>query len=260
MQLSHCSVSAALLPIVASCLLAGCGGDDLLAAGNQVEFIPAGADASGVSAVQSGEAETPLPEDPLDDPIEDPIVEDPTPQDPVVEDPAVEDPPEDPPEDPADPGPEQNGWDPEWTDNPDPEVEAWLENFPAICNKIDECGDQNPVLELLGGGCPLLFDSLSPLLTMGCEQIGTALEGLGISLPIGDLGSLLPKLVSGCIENFQCDPEYLQQFGEALQGLTGLLGTLGGQGGGGGGDITDALPALLKLAEMCGGLDLLLPF
>ena len=254
MKLSDRWLFAALLSIVV-----GCGGDDLQAAGNQVEFIPTGADASGVSSIQNGESETPLPDDPFDDPIqdpiEDPIVEDPTPEDPIVEDPK----PEQPPEEPVDPGPEQNGWDPDWTDNPDPEVEACLENFPAICNKVDECGDQNPLLELIGGACPLLFDSLSPLLTMGCEQIGTALAGLGIDLPIGDLGSLLPKLISGCIENFQCDPEYLQQFGEALSGLAGLLGGLGGQSGGGG-DITAALPALLKLAEMCGGLELLLPF
>lgn len=249
MKLSHCWLFVALLSIVV-----GCGGDDLQAAGNQVEFIPTGADASGVSSIQNGESETPLPNDPLDDPIkepiedpiEDPIVEDPTPEDPIVEDPEPTE-------------PEPDGWDPEWTDNPDPEVEACLENFPAICNKIDECGDQNPILELLGGGCPLLFDSINPLLTMGCEQIGTALEGLGIDLPIGDLGTLLPKLISGCIDNFQCDPEYLQQFGEAIAGLAGLLGNLGG-GGGGGGDLTEALPALLKLAEMCGGLELLLPF
>jgi len=251
-----------MLPLFLSFSLMACGGD-YTAAVADVTFTPIDEDPSA-----AGEADPVDPAaTPADDPLADPGVEDPN-DDPVedpVDDP-VEDPVEDPVDDPEDPVEDpSDDYDPDWTDHDDPGVEGCLEAFPAICNKVEECGAEQPVLQLLGGFCPSLFDSISPMLIQSCEQVsdllGQALPGVEIPLA-GNLGDIITKLMTGCIENFQCDPEYLATFGEKLGAVLQLFGGLagGGGGGGGGGDIAGALPALLELAEMCGGLGNLLPF
>jgi hypothetical protein len=134
--------------------------------------------------------------------------------------------------------------------------------FPAICNEINECDEEIPILKVLGGYCPTLFDAINPLLNMGCDQLTSALDGqipggLG-GLGGGAMGEIITKLLKGCIENFNCDPEFLTQLGEQFGGL--LQGLAGGGGGAGGVDLGAMLPQLLKLAEMCGGIGNLLPF
>jgi hypothetical protein len=179
--------------------------------------------------------------------------------DPTVTDPEPDDSPK---KDPDSNDPEDEPYDPDWTDNDDPAVEGCLEMFPAICNEISECDEEMPVLKVIGGFCPMLFDAVNPLLAMGCDQLTGVLEGqlsggLG-GLGGGALGPMITKLLKGCIENFNCDPDYLQKLGEGFAPLLELLG--GMQGGGSGVDMAAALPKLLKLAEMCGGLGNLLPF
>ena len=154
--------------------------------------------------------------------------------------------------------PEDTGWVPEWVEDADPAIKGCLEAFPAICDKVAECGEEQPLLGLVSGFCPGLFDSLSPILATGCEQLGGILEeSLPGDIPlVGDLSDLIPKLIKGCIENFQCDPEYLQEFGAALQGIVALFQGQDGEQA----DFSAALPALLELADKCGGLDEFFPF
>ncbi len=153
--------------------------------------------------------------------------------------------------------------DPPWLDVSDPVVKGCLEAFPAICDKVSECGSTQPILGLIGGFCPTLMSALSPVLTAGCEQVATALQSAlpDVQIPlVGDLAPLVEKLIVGCIENFNCDPQYLQDIGAKFFQLIQVVGGAGGGGGGGLGGLGDALPALLELAQMCGGLENLLPF
>jgi hypothetical protein len=247
-----------LLSLPLALLTAGCGGD-YTAASADVTFVPleeeqpVGLDEllDPEAPVVGGVADPASDPAPVDDPVADPV------DDPIApaDDPLVDDPVEDPPPETDDP-PEDDVYDPDWTDNDDPIVEGCLETLPAICNKVSECGEDQPVLELLGGFCPTLFDSISPVLELGCEQVGGLLQGAlpDVDIPLGGaLDEMIFTLITGCIENFQCDPEYLAelgaQFGEVIAAF-----------GGGGGDIGAALPALLGLAEMCGGLQNFLPF
>ena len=255
-----------------ACVLASCGGD-YEAAVADVTFVPAEPDAG------LGQGQVPPYENlpPVDDPQvvpEDPETPEPpdTPEDPEVtdppDDPEVVDPPEDPEvtDPPDDPIIEDPPYDPPWTEHDDPTVEGCLEAFPAICNKLDECSADMPILGLVSGFCPTAFDLASPLLSMGCEQVADllnqALPDMSIPFIGGDVAGLVTDLLTGCIENFDCDPasilEFGQKLGEIVQSMGGL-GALTGGGSGGGGDFMAALPALLELADMCGGLDLL-PF
>lgn len=233
--------------------LGGCGGDYEVAYAD-VTFTPAGADVVNAQNQALLDPDPAVLDDPVPDERVDPVPEEqPDPEDPPTVEPDPEQPPDEPPSD---------EYDPPWTDHDDPAVEGCLEAFPAICNKIDECGEEQPILGLLGGFCPTLFDAINPMLTIGCEQVGNLLAGAGIELPIGgDISGIISNLLKGCIENFQCDPEYLAEFGakfaEVIQAFGGALG--GGEGGGGG-NFQDGLPALLELAQMCGGLGALFPF
>ncbi len=238
------------LLLFAFSLVAACGGD-YSAAVADVTFTPI--DEEPVEGGESLLDDSTLVGGTLD-PAEDPVTEDPVEEDPI------EDPEPDEPDDPPEDEPEPDIYDPDWTDHEDPAVEVCLGTLPAICNKVNECSAEQPVLELLGGFCPTLFDSISPLLTLGCEQVGDLLGGAlpGVDLPIGGaLDEMIFTLITGCIENFECDPAYLQELGAAFGDVIALLGQGQGEGGG---DIGAALPALLKLAEMCGGLENFLPF
>jgi hypothetical protein len=220
----------------------GCSGGDYEAATLETQFTPeAEPQLVPENRAATDELNTRTEPDPID------RVTDPEPQDDPKKD----------PDDSKDPT-EEEEYDPDWTKNDDPAVEGCLEIFPAICNEINECGEEMPVLKLIGGFCPTLFDAVNPLLTLGCDELTGVLEDqLGGGLGGGALGPIITKLLKGCIENFNCDPEYLQKLGEAFAPLLQLLG---GAQGGGGGDIASALPQLLKLAEMCGGIGNLLPF
>lgn len=251
-----------LLLFLSSWVVAGCGGDYTAAVADVTftpweEENPAG-EALDPSQVAGGElddqAVDPAPdrvgEDPVDDPADDPL--DPGTDPDVADDPPADDPPAE----------DEPYYDPDWTENDDPLVEGCLETFPAICNKWEECGAEQPIAGILGSFCPFLFDAIAPMLELGCAQVEGLLGGLagGVELPIigGGLETIIMDLLQGCIENFQCDPEYLAEFGAKFGEVLQLFG--GSATGGGGGDIGAALPALLELAEMCGGLGSLLPF
>lgn len=47
--------------------------------------------------------------------------------------------------------PEDDGWVPDWVENADPSVKGCLEAFPAICDKVAECGEEQPLLGLVSG-------------------------------------------------------------------------------------------------------------
>lgn len=257
-----------LLILPFASLLLACGGD-YTAAQFDVQFTP----------YEDPELEKALDE-PLDEPTN-PLVEPPAtpPVEPPEEKPPEEKPPEEPPIEPEEPPivtpeepeqppetppeePPEPDYDPDWTENEDPAVQGCLEAFPAICNKAAECGADQPVVQLLGGFCPVIFDSLSPILEQSCEDIHAQLSAVlpDVQIPlVGDLQTMLSNLITGCIENFQCDPAYLQELGAKFAEVLGAFGGAAG-GGGAGGDIGAALPALLELANMCGGIGGLLPF
>ena len=89
----------------------------------------------------------------------------------------------------------QRGHAPEKRAKRKPDAEKRLEMFPAICNEINECGEEMPVLKLIGGFCPTLFDAVNPLLTLGCDeltgvledQLGGGLGGGAVTVSPGDL-------------------------------------------------------------------------
>jgi hypothetical protein len=151
----------------------------------------------------------------------------------------------------------EDAWDPEWTEHDDPAVEGCLKMFPAICDKVAECTEDIPLLNLVSGYCPVAFDAMSPLLEMGCDEIAKALKNSMPDIPlVGDsLGTMITDMLRGCIENFTCDLDYILALGEKLGAVAGLI-----SGSADPSQMTDALPQLLELAEMCGGIDGLLPF
>lgn len=151
------------------------------------------------------------------------------------------------------------GWNPDWVTGADPAVKGCLETFPAICDKVTECGEAQPLLGALGGFCPTVFDAIAPILTTGCGQLGAIVDqAIPGGLPLGlDLGEILPTLIKGCVENFECTPEYLQEFGATLQALVEVF--TAGQAEGQTPDYTAALPALFELADKCGGIGNLIP-
>ena len=254
--------------------LLACEGEDRVMAPTTVEFAPTGESDLGKSTGKDdfgtpgpGNGETPGPglggdtvevDDLVAPPDEEDVGEEPIPVEPDIEEPAADvgkpGKPDAGPKDEPD-----TGWVPDWVENADPSVKGCLESFPAICDKVAECGETQPILGLLGGFCPTLFDAINPILTLGCDQVGNLVnQAVPGGIPfVGELGDLLPKLIKGCIENFQCTPEYLQEFGATIQDIIAMFQQ--GQGGQSGGDLTDALPALLALAEKCGGLGVIFP-
>ncbi|MFT5429829.1 MAG: hypothetical protein ACI9OJ_000501, partial [Myxococcota bacterium] len=157
------------------------------------------------------------------------------------------------PRPPEDAGPvdePDTGWDPPWTDHEDPTTESCLKSFPILCDKVTECGQADPISGLLGGYCPDLLSGNVDTVVGYCEGVAQGVSdaaGAGVATTISDF-------LQGCIANYDCDPETLAVFGDAL----GQLGTLFGEGGSG--DFASALPILLELADKCGGLGGLLPF
>lgn len=241
--------------------LFACAGEDRTAATATVSFQPAAPDGGGTDTASSFDDEDTFdPNSPLDGLRDDVVVGDP---DAIVgpgdTSPVAEDAPT-PPKDAGSPGPVgDTGWSPDWVENADPSVKGCLETFPAICDKVSECGEAQPLLGALGGFCPTVFDAISPILTTGCDQLGGLVDqAIPGGLPLGiDLGDLLPKLIKGCVENFECTPEYLQEFGATLQSLVEAFTQ--GQAQGQSLDFMALLPQLLDLANKCGGIGNLIP-
>jgi hypothetical protein len=195
---------------------------------------------------------------------------------PVVQDTRVSEdtpaPPQDistPPDDvpaPPDDVPADTNWDPDWTDNPDPLTKGCLEFFPTICNEVSECKETYPlVLTIPAGLCAPIFDMLEQtggLLTMSCEELGNLVAPLLPDAgPIASeaLGGMIANLLNGCIENFNCDLAFVIELGVKFGELAAALGvSAGGQGGQM--DFIAALPAIIELAQLCGGVENILPF
>ncbi len=232
--------------LLVSCLLAAsCAGDDTIAVPTQLALEPV-AQAAPDDELDGLTDPEPPGETPLDGVHEDVTA-------PPAEDATVS---VSPPEEPDPPVEEE--WTPDWVENAPDEIKGCLETFPLICDKVAECGETQPLLGLVAGFCPTLFDAINPVLAIGCEQVGPLLEQAvpgGIPF-VGSISELVQKLLKGCIENFQCDPEYLAQFGETLAGIVQSFAE--SQQGGGQGDFSAALPALLDLANQCGGIGELL--
>lgn len=248
------SVGFFVVPLV--CLL-GCGGDYEAAyvessyVPAEIEVDPAAVDPTENILESEGEGAVP---------VEEPQVTDPTPD----RTPAPDSDPGTSPETDKDPTPdsepEKDRWDPDWTEHEDASVKGCLEMFPSICNKVDDCSDELPALGLFGGFCKPLFDGISPMLEMGCEQLAELLKGAGGEAgALGALGGaglqqVITKLLKGCIDNFTCDLDFIVELGQKLGGVFQLFSGQGGQ------DFTSALPQLMELAQMCGGIGNLLPF
>jgi len=222
--------------------IAGCSGDDYESAVTDIVFYAS--DSRGTERVDDVD-ERPAEPDVTDEPdiVADILVPDDVPVTPSDD---VSVPPEDtgPIEEP------DTGWMPPWTEHDDPTVESCLESFPALCDKLSECGESDPITGFIGDFCPGLVDGNNGALVGYCESVATGVADQAGSV----VATTISDFMKGCIENYDCDPASLQKFGEAI----GSLATLFGEGGGG--DFTDALPVLLDLADMCGGLGGLLPF
>jgi|GEM_PF-4252852 hypothetical protein len=175
-------------------------------------------------------------------------------------------PPEDIP-DPIDDVVADTNWDPDWTDNPDPMTEGCLEFFPTICNEVNECKETYPlVLTIPAGLCAPIFDTLEQtggLLTMSCEELGNLIAPqLPDAGPIAGeaLGGMIANLLNGCIENFNCDLAFVIELGVKFGELAAALGVGATGGQGGQMDFMAALPAIIELAQLCGGVENILPF
>ena len=220
--------TAAFFLFISSSLVA-CSGDEYDTAVTDVVFVPAAPTADASVTV--------------DPPMVDAYQ---APEDTWVE-------PDNGPAETPDTGPKEKpdtGWKPEWTEHNDSTVESCLETFPALCTKLDECGLDDPITGFLGQYCPSLVDGNSGALVGYCEGVAQGVaEQAG-----GAIATTISDFLKGCVENYDCDPASLQKFGEAI----GQIATLFGEGENA--DFTDALPVLLDLASMCGGLGGLLPF
>ena len=245
--------NSVVLLVVPFVFLLGCGGD-YEAAYVQSTYVPAEAEVDPTSVDPAENLLETEGEGAVS--VDEPQVTDPTPEPESKPDP---DPEPEADKKPA-PEPEKDAWDPDWTEHDDEAVKGCLEMFPSICNKVDDCSEEMPALGLFGGFCKPLFDGISPMLEMGCEQLAELLKGAGGEAgALGALGGaglqqVMTKLLKGCIDNFTCDLEFIVELGQKLGGVFQLFSGQGGQ------DFTSALPQLMELAQMCGGIGNLLPF